>query len=89
MLPAPDFRLAGFTERKTLMSTAIAAAKDRRRADLPRADPQTDAPMASISREVELRAYERFVARGGAHGADLDDWLAAERELLASRSLES
>jgi hypothetical protein len=45
--------------------------------------------MASISREVELRAYERFVARGGAHGADLDDWLAAERELLASRSLES
>jgi hypothetical protein len=34
--------------------------------------------------EIERRAYERFVRRGGLHGADVVDWLEAERELLAS-----
>ncbi len=31
--------------------------------------------------EVARRAYEIYQRRGGNHGADLDDWLAAEREL--------
>ena len=31
--------------------------------------------------EVARRAYEISERRGGDHGADLDDWLAAEREL--------
>jgi Protein of unknown function (DUF2934) len=31
--------------------------------------------------EVQLRAYEIFVARGGTHGQDLADWFTAEREL--------
>jgi hypothetical protein len=31
--------------------------------------------------EVRVRAYELFMARGYTHGADLDDWFAAEREL--------
>jgi hypothetical protein len=36
----------------------------------------------SVSTEsIAKRAYERFLARGGAHGADRDDWFAAEREL--------
>jgi hypothetical protein len=26
-------------------------------------------------------AYEKFVARGGEHGHDVEDWLAAEAEL--------
>jgi len=33
------------------------------------------------SERVRQRAYEIFLARGGRHGADFDDWLAAEREL--------
>lgn len=32
---------------------------------------------------VEQRAHELFTARGGEHGADLDDWLEAERQLQA------
>ena len=32
--------------------------------------------------EIAQRAYEIFVARGGAPGRDLDDWLQAESELL-------
>jgi len=31
--------------------------------------------------DIAARAHERFVARGGWHGHDLEDWLAAESEL--------
>jgi hypothetical protein len=31
--------------------------------------------------EIELRAYQIYIERGGAHGNDVDDWLQAEREL--------
>lgn len=33
------------------------------------------------SDSVARRAYEIYVARGGHHGADMDDWLEAERQL--------
>jgi hypothetical protein len=32
--------------------------------------------------EIELRAYQIYIERGGAHGHDVDDWLQAERELF-------
>jgi hypothetical protein len=32
--------------------------------------------------EIELRAYQIYVERGGALGQDLEDWLQAENELL-------
>ena len=32
---------------------------------------------------VAARAYQRFVARGGAHGRDEQDWSEAKAELLA------
>jgi Protein of unknown function (DUF2934) len=34
--------------------------------------------------QVAKRAYEIFESRGGRHGADLDDWLEAERQLKQS-----
>jgi len=33
--------------------------------------------------EVQQRAYEIHMERGGAHRQDIDDWLQAERELQA------
>jgi hypothetical protein len=36
--------------------------------------------------DLAQRAYEHYLARGGEHGRDLDDWLQAERELSASRT---
>ena len=37
-----------------------------------------------ITREmIEKKAYELFLARGGEHGADMNDWLEAERQLRA------
>ena len=31
--------------------------------------------------DIAMRAYERFLQRGGQHGRDFEDWLTAEREL--------
>ena len=31
--------------------------------------------------DIAMRAYELFLQRGGQHGQDFEDWLAAEREL--------
>jgi hypothetical protein len=32
--------------------------------------------------EIERRAYELYLARGGTPGHELEDWLRAEHELL-------
>ena len=39
--------------------------------------------------EIELRAYEIYLKRGDADGVALEDWLAAEKELCASRQQSS
>lgn len=31
--------------------------------------------------DIRLRAYQRYLERGGGHGKDYDDWLEAERDL--------
>ena len=33
---------------------------------------------------ISQRAYDRFQAHGGEHGHDVEDWLAAEAELLTA-----
>jgi len=30
---------------------------------------------------IAARAYELYLARGGSHGMDMEDWLTAEREV--------
>jgi Protein of unknown function (DUF2934) len=35
--------------------------------------------------EIARRAYTKFCDRGCVHGDDVDDWLAAEREVLAEQ----
>lgn len=39
--------------------------------------------------EIEKRAYEIYLRRGGGDGRDLDDWFAAEQELAQERSPDS
>ena len=43
-------------------------------------------PRAAASRpareEIELRAHQIYVERGGAHGQDVEDWLQAEHQLF-------
>ena len=35
--------------------------------------------------EIELRAHQIYIERGGADGHDVEDWLQAERELIEKR----
>lgn len=39
------------------------------------------ARLRTSAAEIAQRAYELFLARGGTHGRDLDDWLEAERQM--------
>ena len=45
----------------------------------PAQDPDED--FEPSEEEIRLRAYHRYLDRGGEHGAHFDDWLEAEREL--------
>jgi hypothetical protein len=41
----------------------------------------------SLQQKIASCAYELFLKRGQAHGHDLEDWLEAEREVLAKVGL--
>jgi len=46
-------------------------------------------PIAPTNADIELRAYQIFLQRGAAHGHDIDDWLTAERQVLAGLKKDS
>jgi hypothetical protein len=46
-------------------------------------DQEPDEPSPSYG-EIAQRAFELYLARGASHGHDVEDWLAAERELKGS-----
>lgn len=46
--------------------------------------PGNDSPPVSKT-DIALRAFAFYCQRGCQHGADVDDWLRAERELTARR----
>jgi len=35
--------------------------------------------------DIRVRAYQRYLERGGGHGRHFDDWLEAERELRSQK----
>jgi hypothetical protein len=39
--------------------------------------------------QIEKRAHELFLERGGGDGLDTEDWLAAERELTEGAALKA
>jgi Protein of unknown function (DUF2934) len=79
------------SRRSTLDSSfrgAVVTAPRVRKPSTPRRKPRVapvDAATAPLTHEqVARRAYELFLQRGGTHGRDRDDWLLAERQLLAT-----
>lgn len=52
-------------------------------------EPPTSAAWERFHEATEVRAYELYLARGGEHGHDLDDWLRAESELRQRGRSES
>jgi hypothetical protein len=49
-------------------------------------DVSTTADTETLRQEIALRAYHKYFERGCAPGCDQEDWLAAEREVLAARA---
>ena len=81
------------TEIQAEAPAAAAPAKPRTRARAPKAASNKDvaadkAGTTSVSmasepseEQIRLRAYHRYLERGGGHGMDFEDWLEAKREL--------
>jgi hypothetical protein len=62
-------------KKRTTTTRRIAATRTATEAVAP------EFPSAPSHDAIASRAYQMFLQRGGAHGRDFDDWLAAEREL--------
>jgi hypothetical protein len=67
--------------------------KSRKRQDgdssLQESNSATATATAVNPERISIRAYELYLARGGADGQAWDDWLAAERELAENGSAGS
>jgi hypothetical protein len=49
------------------------------------AAPRTAVENLPLEERIQRRAYELYVQRGNQSGAELDDWLQAEEEILMAR----
>jgi DUF2934 family protein len=70
---------------KTRKPTETATIEAEAPANKPESSEPSDASTNGNTERIAARAYELYLARGGTHGSDWDDWLAAERELAGTR----
>ena len=70
-------------------------AKSKKRSETPSYDQSVSAPedangprpsSGGTRDHIATRAYELYLARGGNHGGDFDDWITAERELAGAQT---
>jgi hypothetical protein len=64
--------------------TAGAAALDSGNASTPETRPESTTSGPS-EEDIRLRAYHRYLERGGRDGMAFEDWLEAERELKTQK----
>ena len=65
---------------------ATAATPTRKRAPAPRKTTGAVPAPAPTEDDIRVRAYHRYLQRGGVPGGDFDDWLEAERDLKGNAS---
>ena len=69
-----------------MSTTTHASSPDARMSPMIQQPHASSQQMVTIPQEeIAERAYELFMARGGTHGNDVDDWLHAESELVRAR----
>lgn len=78
--------LGGASKECDVMSNNQRAKRQAAAADSAEPPAATVQGEEQLRQEIELRAYYRYCERGCAPGADREDWLAAEQELLAQRA---
>ena len=81
--PSPAQPIVAPKARRGRVSTA-AGAQPRRGASTPAPRSESMTPQPS-EEAIRLRAYQRYLERGGGHGMEFEDWLHAEQELKARR----
>ncbi len=64
--------------RAKAKTTKVAATKSA--AAAPKAT-EVSTPVEPTDEDIRVRAYHRYLERGGGHGMDFEDWLEAKREL--------
>jgi hypothetical protein len=79
--PAPVETPANAETFESGMDTAIDQAADSGRGET-RSDSMGSEPS---DEDIRMRAYSRYLERGGGDGQHFEDWLEAERELKKSR----
>jgi hypothetical protein len=65
------------TRRAQASDTATATPKARGKSELQ----STSMGSEPSEEDIRMRAYHRYLERGGGHGMDFEDWLEAERDL--------
>jgi hypothetical protein len=66
-----------------MKSKSVAAGAENLDREVAQSEETRPQPLLSPSpEEIQRRAYEIHIDRGGPHGHDLDDWLQAEGEQL-------
>ena len=69
-------------QTNTIKRTAVKSLTPKNRLETPLA--QTGYSKEDFYQKVQETAYHLYVARGCAHGFDVDDWLAAEQIVKGS-----
>lgn len=67
---APKLRARAAAPKKTADKVVVADAAE-----------STILSSAPTEEQIRVRAYERYLERGGGHGMDFEDWMEAQREL--------
>ncbi len=78
--------MAKKTDKKTTTRARSQAGTRAKTLAIPRSQSEVEAASEVPHEYVAVRAHQIFLSRGARHGRDLDDWLQAERELLAEHS---
>jgi len=71
--PPPEKPIARTRAPKTAANKKVAAGSLETTSVSMASEPSED--------DIRLRAYHRYLERGGGHGMDFEDWLEAKREL--------
>jgi DUF2934 family protein len=83
--PVPDTIAAnpGVDRSEDMSQPAIGASFASEAGDDAPLEAMTSTSMGSepSDQDIRLRAYHRYLERGGSQGSDFEDWLEAEREL--------
>lgn len=87
--PRPDAVDAG--EANAAEATSAGARRSKTTASGTRGSGSTDLSASEMGdwspseEDIRVRAYHRYLERGGGNGMDFEDWLEAERELKSQK----